>query len=197
MILWLRVRRAGTCFATIVAVALGLIPVRELSVPLPNLLGPGLAVPLALLLPVAVSIMVAWGLTAGDVRIESVATRSISVLDTLFALSAATLTLIACALVRLIGETDLAIAAGRNALGYIGLMLIGRRVLGNQAAAVVPAGFVVVTALFGRGVGRPSRWWAWPLAAANNWYAWMIAVGLLSMGAVVALKRRNVDSTDG
>lgn len=190
MTLWLRVRHARTCAATIVAVAVAVVLAGTLFLPLPNLLGgPPLAVPLALLLPLAVSIVVAWGLTTGDPLLESVASRPLHLLDAAYALATATLTLLTCTLAWQLVGAELALAAGRNALGYVGLTLLGRRLLGSHAAGVLPAGCAVAVSLFGSGGDSRPRWWAWPLFPADNPIAWASAVALLVLGATVALKR--------
>ena len=178
---------------TILGVAITLVLVGDLSLPIPNLFG-GLhfGVPLALLIPVAVAIVVAWGLGAGDPLVEAVASRPIRLLDTAYALAAATLMLVVGACIYALGTTTLVLSAGRNVLGYVGLMLVGRRILGTQAAAVLPAGVVIGTALLGRRSDGQPRWWAWPLADADNAWAWGIAVLLLLIGALITLMRTDV-----
>lgn len=188
MTLWLRVRRAYQCVITIIIVAIALIPARSFYLPLPNLLGgPRLAVPLTFLLPVAVAIVVAWGLAAGDPLIEAIASRPLKLFDVGYAFSAALLALAACVLVWLTSGTDLALAAGRNVLGYIGLVLVGRRLIGAHAAALLPAGFAIAVSLFGTGIGRQTRLWAWPLAGAYDPIGWSSAIILLILGMIVAL----------
>lgn len=190
MTLWLRVRRARACAATILAVTVAVALAGDWYLPLPNLLGgPRLAVPFATLIPLAVAIVVAWGLTAGDPLAEAVASRPLRLLDGAYALAAANLTLASCALARALGETDLALAAGRNALGYVGLALIGRRLLGPHAAAALAVGFVLVATLFGGGPDQQPRRWAWPLAAPDDALSWGIAAVFLLLGTAVALMR--------
>ncbi|MBA3946155.1 MAG: hypothetical protein H0X37_16525 [Herpetosiphonaceae bacterium] len=145
----------------ILLIALALFSTRNLYLPLPNLLGgTGIAIRLPLLLPLAVAIIVAWGSASGDPILEAVASRPLRLLDVSYALMSACLTLLACMLVWTVGETDLALAAGRNVLGYIGLTLLGRWILGLHAAALFPAGVAIVSALFGIGAGMQPRWWA-------------------------------------
>ena len=197
MSLWLQVRRTRACAATVLVVAVALSLAGERSLPLPNLLGgPPLAVPLTLLMPLAVGSVVALGLTSGDPRVEAVASRPLRLLDVAYALSAATLALATCALAQALGGSDLALAAGRNALGYVGLTLIGRCGLGPHAAALLPAGFTVAAALFGSGADRQPRWWAWPLVAADDPLSWGSAVVLLLLGAAVALRRSDSATAD-
>lgn len=189
MNLWLRVRRTRTCAITILAVAVSLFLLGNLYLPLPNLLGgPPLAVPLALLIPLAVGIVVAFGLTMGDPLIEAVASRPIPLFDAIHALSAALLALAACALARTVSGMDVALAAGRNAVGYVGLTLIGRRLLGPHAAPVLPAGFAVMTSLFGSSFDRQPHWWAWLLAPIDDIMSWSITVALLILGIIAILR---------
>lgn len=188
MKLWLRVRRAWACAITILVVAIVLVPTRGWYLPLPNLLGgPPLEIPLAFLIPLAVAIVLALGFTIGDPLVEIVASRPLHLLDAAYALSTAGLTLAACALSQRLGGTDLALAAGRNALGYVGLTLIGGRLLGVHAAAVLPVGCAIATCLLGSTVYREPRWWAWPIAPADNSLSWGLAVACLFLGIAVAL----------
>lgn len=197
MTLWLRVRRARACAATILAVTVAVALAGDRYLPLPNLLGgPRLAVPFATLIPLAVAIVVAWGRTTGDPLAEAVASRPLRLLDSAYALSAANLTLASCALARALGEGALALAAGRNALGYVGLTLIGHRLLGPHAAAVLAVGYVVVATLFGSGPDGQPRRWAWPLAAPDDAMSWGIAAVLLILGAAVALVRGETPATE-
>lgn len=195
--LWCRVRRARACVATIFIVLVALLIAGDLIVPIPNLLGTThFAIRLALLLPLAVAIVLAGGLAAGDPLLEAVASRPVRVLDAVYAVSVAMFTLAVCAVAWQLGSTNFALAAGRNALGYIGLMLIGRRVIGSNAAGVVPSGCALTTALFGMATGGQPRWWAWPLASADDVLAWGISVALLLVGMIVALLRADVSGAE-
>lgn len=197
MTLWLRVRRAQACIATIVLVAIALVPFRDLSLPLPDLLtGLGLSVPFSLLLPLAVVIVVAWGLTSGDPLLEVVASRPRPMLDTAFAVAISVIALSAGVAAWAVGGTHLAIASGRNALGYVGLMLIGRRLIGPLAAPLLPIGFTMLAALFGMHPYRQPRWWAWPLAGASDVSSWVIAIAVMVVGAGLTLMAADAAATE-
>jgi hypothetical protein len=188
MNLWLHVRRARLTVLTSLVVGIALIPSGSVYLPVPNLLGgPRLAVPLALLIPLAVAIAVTFGLTTGDPAIEATANRPLGLFDAIYVLAIAALTLATCTLAWAIGGTAIALSAGRSALGYIGLALIARRTISPHAAAVLPAGFAVAVSLFGSQSNRQQRWWAWPLASVDNPIAWGVAVALLGFGVVVVL----------
>ena len=197
MKLWLRVRRARTCALTIFVVLCVLVPANTLYLPVPNLLGgPHLAIPLALLVPIAISIAVAFSFTMGDPLVEAVASRPILWLDAAYSLSIAVITSLLCVTIGLASSTTYAVAAGRNVLGYVGLTLIGRRVIGVQGAALVPAGFVLVASLFGSRRNRQAYWWAWPLASETSVLAWAMALLLLVLGCALMLRRANINTAE-
>jgi hypothetical protein len=151
-----------------------------------------MAVPLSLFLPLAVPVVVAWGLASGDPMIETVASRPLRSLDAGYALAVALAALVLCSLAQALGGGSLALAAGRNTLGYVGLTLVGRRLVGALLAPVLSVGFVLLTSLFGNGISREPRWWAWPLAAPDELLPWILAFALLLLGGAVSLGRGDV-----
>jgi len=170
------------------AVAFSLLLSEGVVLPFPNLIGgPDLAVPLSLLAPLAVSVVVAYGRTTGDPRLEGVASRPLPLLDTVFAGLVALATLAACVAVWLMGGSHLGFAAGRNGLGYVGLTLIGHRVLGPYAAPLLPASIAILAGLFGAGQDLEPHWWAWPIAAGGDGLSWVFSIALLSCGLVTGL----------
>ncbi len=193
MTLWLRVRRAPAAAFTIVGISAAVLLLGDLSASLPGLFAlRGLAVPIALLVPLALSTVLGYGLSAGNPTIESVAARPVARLDACFALLVTLSALGVSALVQISGWSDFGYAAGRNALGYTGLMLIGRRLVGGDAGTLVPAAALLFVAAFGGDdSGRP-RWWAWVVAPYADGLSWAFAVGLLLAGSVAALAPRRM-----
>jgi hypothetical protein len=197
MIWWLKTRYAHICAVTMAMMALILYFSDNLHIPFPNLLhGSWISIPVALLLPTSVSIVVAFGLTAGDPFVEAIASRPLRLLDVIYTLAMAIITLAMCMLVWTIKETPLAMAAGRNALGYVGLTLIGRRMLGAQAAAILPAAFALASPIVGlRGTGEPHVW-TWSLVMIDDtglWViSWVAASALLLIGAAMNLYYSNI-----
>lgn len=182
---------------TVLALVLVLVLSGDLALPLPNLLGgPDLALPLALFLPLVVTIVVAYGLTSGDPRLEAVASRPLPALDDLLVLLIALVTLASCGLVGLSMGFDLALASGRNVLGYLGLTLIARRLAGASVAPLLPISFALVCALLGSGPDAQPRWWAWPIASSETRHAWGLSSALLVLGLVVALAPGSLASTE-
>lgn len=195
MTLWLRVRRVHACVAVVCALAASLLLTGDLALPIPSLrVGSTLALPFAFLLPLAVATVVAYALGAGDPWAEAVACRPMRLLDTAYALAVTALALGACGLLWAADVSDTAPAAGRNALGYVGLTLLGRRLVGPHAAPILPVGFVLFTALFGVRPDVERDWWAWPLADASDSLSWLFAGALLLLGAAVSLLRSDAYS---
>lgn len=183
MTLWLKVRRARASALSIAAVAVTTLLTGDVLIPLPGLLsGTGLAVPLLALAPMAVAVVIALGLSSTDAALERTAVRRMRVLDAAYAAAVAGLTLIACLTSAIWADVPLGIVAGRNAVGYIGLMLLGGRILGRHAAALVPAGLILFMALFGGDASGHPRWWAWPMRDTSESFTWAAAGALLVAG---------------
>ncbi|NJO83108.1 MAG: hypothetical protein HC828_09995 [Blastochloris sp.] len=187
---WLQVRRLDLGLLTILGMALVLPLISDWSITLPSLLGrDGSIIPLPLVLPFAVAIAVAFSLTTGDPLLERVASRPILLLDSLYAGSIAVAALLVCLLIEQVFDIDLALETGRNALGYIGLVLLGRRMLGVQVAALVPIVVVLGLALLGISSSGAFYWWSWPFVPDNNLWSWVVMVSLLIVGMLATLIR--------
>ncbi|HET6380107.1 MAG TPA: hypothetical protein VFH63_03610 [candidate division Zixibacteria bacterium] len=163
------------------------------SIPMPGLLAAqGLLVPIALLAPLALSTVLAYGLTAGDELLEAVSSRPIAILDTILVYGMTVLMLVVGFALEAGGLTELGAAAGRNSCGYVGLMLLGRRVVGGQAASLFPAGFALGVAAFGGDASGNPRWWAWLLADASDPRSWLLALTLFAVAAVLRTRGRGI-----
>ncbi|HLI52555.1 MAG TPA: hypothetical protein VKU87_12225 [Thermomicrobiaceae bacterium] len=70
---------------TIACLVTVILLVGDVSVPVPSLQGGlRLSVPFGLLAPIAVTVITAWGLAAGDPILETVASRPLKQLDTTY-----------------------------------------------------------------------------------------------------------------
>ncbi len=188
MRLWLKVRRAWICVPTVLLTALAIDLSKYLYLSIPNLFGGDmLKLPMPLILGIAICIVLGWGLGSGNPSLESVASRPIQELDMAYTLAITLLNLTLCILLHLISNADIVLAAGRNVLGYIGLMLLGRSLLGSNAATILPTGFVILVGMLGQNqYGRIHRW-AWPLAGSEYKLSWVLAIALLIIGAACNL----------
>ena len=188
MTLWLKTRRAVSYTVVMAGVVVTVGALGDLTAPVPALIAArGLQIPVALLAPLALSIVVGYGLTAGDRSLESVAVRPIHVMDTAYVLVAAGSFLGAAALLQAAGQTDLGLAAGRNSLGFAGLLLIGRAALGGNAAPLVPVANTILFAFFGADPSGEPRWWAWMVTPQADELSWLVAVLTLAAGVSLSL----------
>lgn len=188
MSLWLRTRHANAIVATLVFLVAAFLAAADVSLPMPAILSSyGLAVPVVLLAPLALTSVVGWGLVSGDDQLERVSSRLIDGMDAALATGAA---LVACLLAIIAagatGSPSVA-ASGRNALGYMGLMLVGRQLLGGRAGTLLPVGVTMIAAVFGGDASGRPRWWVWVLAPADSPFAWAIAGICLALGITASV----------
>ena len=75
----------------------------------------------------------------------------------------------------------------RNGAGFVGLALIGARVLGSAASGLLPLAYG--GAVFFAYVARPDHdpWWRWPLQPANDGSALAISLALLATGLALVV----------
>lgn len=198
MTLWLRVRRLRLMIVVLAGITAVLLTVGSVSIPMPGLMSAhGLLVPIALLAPLALSTVLAFCLTAGDELLESVSSRAIRSLDTGLIYAATFAMLVVGVVLDVAGLSEYGAAAGRDACGYVGLMLLGRRIAGGQAASLFPAGLALATAAFGGDPSGRPRWWAWPLADATDERSWLLAIGLFVIAAAFLTRGRGIELTAG
>jgi hypothetical protein len=159
----------------------------DVGLPLPNLIGASRApVPLSFIPPLAVAIALASGLDGGNRELERVAVRGVRLLDACYVLSVALVTLLGCiALAAVLPPGNTGLAAGRDALGYAGVMLIGRRLVGRNAATLAPSMYLILASLLRPSGAALSGSWDWALASSDNPLSWCTAVGLLAIGTTV------------
>lgn len=177
---------------TLVALASG----RDL--PLPNLLGASqVAVPLALIAPIVVAITISSALVAGSRELEVVTSRRLKLLDACLVVTTTGLTLAACAVAYLVMQPDtVALRAGRDTLGYVGLALIGRGVVGAEASAVLPSSYLLLSSLIRPATPLWAGLWGWGFAPADNALSWFTVFGLLALGIAFETSQRNMSSAN-
>ncbi|HJQ87528.1 MAG TPA: hypothetical protein VJ820_08720 [Propionibacteriaceae bacterium] len=194
MTIWLAVRHVRLLLGVVVGLALAAIVTGNFAVPVPISLEP-VAVPVALMLPLALSTAAAYSLGAGDELLEAVSARPLGVMDSCLI---GGLTAVAIALllaIDQIGVNPLGTAAARNTAGFIGLMYFGRLIVGGFAASLTPVAYMMVAIAFGTTAAGQVRWWAWPLAPGNDSESWLIALAFLMGGITVgALVRARIGS---
>lgn len=164
-----------------------------IALPLPKLVGTSQSpVPLALLAPVAVAFAISYALSSGNKELELVAGRRIRLLDAAYAACGTALTVGACGLVSTtLPPGNPALAAGRDAMGYVGLALIGRRLVGPQAGALLPSSYLILSSLVRPTSTLWSGTWGWALATSDNTLSWWVVVTLLLVGIVIGVSPRS------
>lgn len=193
MSLWLKVRRWRITLVVLTATVLLLLLTEGTKVSIPSLLqGLTFPVPLGLFLPIGIAIAVGSGLTSGDLELERVASRPLGALDAIYALSVAACLIAVAGLIALTDDSGVAVAAGRNGAGLIGMTLVARAWLPISLTGALPAAMVVAASLFGRVDGGETAIWAWPVAGAHDGIAYGIALGFLILGsAAITFKQRS------
>lgn len=187
--------RQSLPIALVVALAVALLlPAGATSLPVPEIAGgTGLGLPLALFIPVVIAIALVSGLSAGDPQLEAVAARPLQRIDAAFGAVVAFAALAMYALVWLaFGDawSIFPLAAGRNATGYIGLVLLARPLVGSRLAGLLPVAVAIGVAVIGSHADGTPRWWAWPLAEARDGFSWLAALGMLLLGLAATLLAR-------
>jgi hypothetical protein len=186
--LWLAVRRVAWCVVTALVVTVIIVAIGGVAVPVPALGAfEDAAWPISLIAPVAIAIVLAWSLGAGEPRFEGMAVRPVTWMDLGFVIClAGGMALLALAAGTL-GWIDLAGETARNTFGYVGLMLVGRWLIGGDASAVIPVGYIVLAAFFGGPTASSSAWWAWLVKPADDPLSWTLVLGLFAAGSVLLL----------
>lgn len=190
LILWLRVRRAKAIVVALGGFAVLTLLAGDVALAMPPLLASyGLSVPVVLLGPLSISTAVAWGLTSGDARLEQVSTRPILLFDVLLTVGPAVLACMFGLVVGVLAASPYAGAAGRNALGYVGLLMVATPLVGARAGSLVAPFVVMVVALIGGDSSGHPRWWVWPLMPAGDAFAWIAVLSALLLGIAMTARR--------
>lgn len=185
MIWWVAIRRVRVNLLAVGLLAGIVVVFGELTITMPALGSlQGLALSVSLLSPLIISTSLSHGLARGDEVVEAAAVRPVLRFDIVYVVSAALLVLAVMGGLQVAGWSALGLAAGRNAVGFIGLAMIGRRIIGRDAAAVVPAAAVVLIAFFGGDTTGAPEWWAWIARPTLDIRSWLVAGGLLAVGVV-------------
>lgn len=190
MTLWAATRRVVLNAFVSAAVVVMVWLLGDLTASIPALASArGLAVPLALIAPIVVSSLLGYSLTRGDAVVESASVRPIAALDAALVVVTSTAVFVALVALDATGQANYGAEAARNALGFAGLLLIGRACIGPNAATALPITFVVLLAFFGADAAGEPRWWAWAVVDSGEPASWTAALGLIGAGGVLEVAR--------
>jgi hypothetical protein len=186
---WLRSRRWRRIAAVLALYPVGILTLADVALPWPGLGGTGsLAVPVALLLPLAVVAALGDGLASGESALERAATRPVALMDAVLVLSSAGIVALASLSLSLLVGFELAESSARNAVGLTGIFLFARSFLGTQVAPAIPAGYAAVAMLIGRQQGQAVEPWAWAVSRDASTDTWAWAASFAVGGLIVALR---------
>lgn len=201
MTLWARVHRLpATLLTTALSIAVA-VASTGVTVPIPTLTAARtVTVPLAVFVPVVLTAVLVHALTSGPAHLELIAVRRTDRYD--LAMVGGTLAAIGGTgwLIAVVSAEPMGLMWARNTIGYTGMALLLLDWTGRHAAAIVPAAFACVSALFGHAAaGRPHPW-AWPLHRPSSILAALAAFILLGSGLVAfafrGRRRRRAALTD-
>lgn len=152
----------------------------DLQLPIPRVIASGsLSFPISLFAPLSLVILVGYSLSLGGTAIERTAVKPIHRYEMFILAAICSISLLGTAILASESTDPYIGAAGRNTLGYIGLLLWGRFVVGASAATMVPVTAVLFCVSFGTRSDGSVAWWAWPLQSTDDSLSWFISLALL------------------
>ena len=167
MRLWWRGRGQARDVLALLAMLLAVFLAGQDTVPIPTLSGVGAPTPVAVFAPLILAISVGLGLSR-RISLELVAARRIRLLDAAWIGLLVVIAVCGCVALDFTGTQQLGVIAGRDVAGYVGLTLLGWRIVGSHASAVLSVGYAIAAALLGYGAAGTTQLWAWPVAAPDD-----------------------------
>ncbi len=188
MDLWWRSRRGRLVAASValsgLLVATPLAPVQAMPSPA------GASVALACLIGLIAPVAVAAGCARSDSWLESVGNRPTRTYDYLLLMGAVFGVAGLNTAEQAAGLSAVGHVCSRAGLAYAGLVLIGRSMGSWRSAAVLPAAYLALVAVAGRGddLIHPA-WWAWIAADAGEASSWLLTGVSLGLGTLLYWRR--------
>lgn len=188
MTIWLRVRRARSLIGWSVVVSALLLAVGATEVPIPSVVEfTSVTWPFALILPAILAIAIGYALDGGDGQLEEVAARRLHLFDVCLVSMVTVTSMAASVALHSVGWVPVGVDAARNTLGYVGLTLTARWVLGGGAGAVVTPAYVLLVVFFGGPSRDQAAWWAWATRSIDDPVATAQALGWFMVGSLLTL----------
>ena len=192
--LYLRSRHVILVTAGSVAVPLAAAAIGLRSLPVGVHGGVPLGAPLWAYLPILSGALVGMSWSGQWETFDRSASRAMSPLNCAFVMAATLAAMGVAILVCLAAGTleiehltaqgglELGIATARNVLGFVGLCVLGSRILGTGLCWLPAIASVFVFEWFGRDGEGAAYAWAFPVAPPGELTGWLVAVGLWALG---------------
>lgn len=140
-------------------------------------------VPVVAVVGLLPAVMLAWGWSLLPLRALAGAVRTVSVILLVMVMTCCAV-FSAAALVT--GGSGAMLESGRNAVGLMGLALLGQRAWGERGAVTVPVAYLIAAFAVGRPSGGPTpSWWAWVLLDSSSGTAFIVAGACLLFGLMM------------
>ncbi|MEU9890809.1 hypothetical protein [Sphaerisporangium sp. NPDC051011] len=190
MSIFLKARRTKAVTGVLVLTVALVAVLSGMQIPALNILGGGKSyVPVGVLLPLlGVAGLVSF-MTNVPGELEITAVRPVQWYNAIAISVAALSVLVIGALLGVSGLQAHAFAAARNLVGYMGLAMLGQKLVGRHAAILFPVVFAFGTMTAGRRPGGHPWPWAWPLFESEHVPAALVAVAVFLVGLLVTLSR--------
>jgi hypothetical protein len=150
----------------------------------------GATTAIGLVLALVVPICSAWAFGRSSIQLEQVSVRNVSALDIRLILIVAAATTVAAAAAEAMSASAIGLLVARAVVTFTGLTLVEWWRGGWDTAAVPPTLYFLAVAIAGRGedIEHPATW-AWIAADGHDGAAWVAAIGVLTVGLALAIRR--------
>lgn len=185
---YLKTRRVYWLFGFGLLVSVLTLLFASRALPVPNFAGGGASgVPAAFMIPAAGAAALLASLADSGLGSEKAAVRQVQWMDRALVLAYVGAIAALLLVVGLTQHEPLLICAVRNLLGYIGLGLIARPLLGPLAVSGIPIIAALLVGAFGQ---RHEHWLLfWPLNSSTSLGSWAIALLLFGTGQLLLARR--------
>lgn len=185
---YLKTRRAYWLFGFGLLVSVLTVLFASRALPVPNFASGGASgVPAAFMIPAAGAAALLASLADSGLGSEKTAVRRVPWMDRALVLVYVCAVAALLLVIGLAQHEPLLICAVRNLLGYVGLGLIARPLLGPLAASAIPIIAALLVGAFGQ---RHENWLLfWPLNPAVSIGSWVIALTLFVTGQLLLARR--------
>lgn len=181
MIEWVKNRHLAVLVPLALALGLGAVVTRSLSLTFPSYFGYApFTGPLSYLFPVVLAMGLSWSLSRAPSWLEDRSARRVRICDVALAL----VSVVCCSVPALLVSASEGAVLARNGGSAVGLVLLAGRLLPRDTWAIPAAVWILAGGLSGRSFGRDA-WWNWPIEPSGSPMALAWLLGLLGLGTVL------------